>query len=125
MTDQPVDYDGILQAHLAGVFSERDPELRIAALRRLYTQDAVLYEPDATAKGHDAISAAVTALLAGLPPDFTFHAVGPAVGHSGAARLRWRGGAPDGSVVVTGTDVALLDGDRIRSLYVFLDPTDV
>ncbi|HJU38360.1 nuclear transport factor 2 family protein [Tahibacter soli] len=118
-----IDYDGPMQANLTKVFGERDAARRIAAIRELYAQDAVLHEPHASAVGHAAISAAVTELLASLPPGFVFRAAGPAVGHHGAARLQWRAGPPDGPVAVTGTDVAQFEGDRIRVLHVFLDPT--
>jgi len=104
------------------VFGERDAGRRISAIRELYAEDAVLHEPHASVNGRAAISEAVTALLASLPPDFVFRAAGPAIGHNGAGRLQWRSGPPDGPVAVTGTDVALFEGGLIRSLYVFLDP---
>jgi hypothetical protein len=84
-----------------------------------------LYEPDAAAKGHAAISEAVTKLLSSLPPNFAFTAIGPAVGHHGVGRLRWQSGPPNGPVAVTGMDVAHFEADRIRALYAFLDPASV
>jgi SnoaL-like domain len=118
----PIDYDGLMQANLSRVFGERDAERRIEAIRELYAQDAELNEPHASAKGHAAIAEAVTALLAGMPPDFAFRAAGPAVGHHSVSRLQWRSGPPNGPVAVTGTDVAHFEGGRIHSLFVFLDP---
>lgn len=117
-----VDYDGLLQANLARVFAQRDTEKRMAAIRGLYAPDAILYEPDSVSAGHQAIANAVEALLASLPPNFVFAALGPAVGHHGLARLRWRAGPTDGPPVVTGTDVVRLEAGRIQSLHVFLDP---
>jgi hypothetical protein len=122
MNASVVDYDGLLQANLNRVFGERDAEKRITAIRDLYAPDAVVYEPDAIATGHDAIAHAVEALLTSLPPDFVFTAIGPAVGHHGLGRLRWRAGPPEGPVAVTGTDVVRLEDGRIHSLHVFLDP---
>ena len=118
----PINYDGLMQANLARVFGERDAERRLAAIRELYAEDAVLHEPHASAKGHAAISDAVAALLTSLPPDFTFRSAGPAVGHHGVGRLQWRSGPPNGPAVVTGTDVAHFKSGLIHSLYVFLDP---
>jgi hypothetical protein len=93
------------------------------AIAELYADDAVLYEPpDTSATGHAAISEAVEALLSNLPLNFAFTAMGPAVGHHGMGRLRWRSGPPNGPAVVTGTDVARFEGGRIQSLHVFLDP---
>jgi hypothetical protein len=119
----PIDYDGLMQANLARVFGERDAGRRIRAIREIYAEDAVLHEPHASANGPAAICEAVTALLAGLRPDFVFRATGPAVGHHGVGRLQWRGGPGNGPVVITGTDVAHFEGGVIRSLHVFLDPT--
>ncbi len=121
MTDS-IDYDRILRTNLARVFNERDADRRLVAIREIYADDAVLYDPDAVATGHTAISDTVTALLATLPSDFAFEPNGPATGHHGAARLRWQSGPRGGPVVVTGTDVALFAGERIGKLYVFLDP---
>jgi hypothetical protein len=125
MIDQPkptpIDYDGLMQANLARVFGERDAGRRLLAIRELYAEDAVVYEPDASAKGHAAISEAVTALLAHLPPNFVFQPNGPAVGHHDVGRLKWRSGPADGPAAVTGMDVAYFENGRIRALYVFLD----
>lgn len=120
-----VDYDGLLQANLARVFGQRDAEKRMAAIRDLYAPDAILYEPDSISAGHQAIADAVDALLSSLPPNFVFAAVGPAVGHHGLARLRWRAGPADGPAAVTGTDVVRLEAGRIQTLHVFLDPAGV
>jgi len=115
-------FEQLLHANLARVFGERNRERRRAAIAEIYAADAVLYEPDATATGHDAIDDAVEALLTSLPPTFVFTALGPAVGHHGVARLRWAAGPANGPAAVTGTDVAHVADGRIHSLYVLLDP---
>ena len=117
-----IDYERLMQANLARVFGERDATRRLAAIRDLYAEDAVLYEPDASATGHAAINQAVDALLSSLPPNFVFTAIGPAVGHHGVGRLRWQSGPPNGPAAVTGTDVARIKGGHIQTLHVFLDP---
>jgi SnoaL-like domain len=117
-----IDYDRLMRANLARVFSERDAKRRIAAIREFYAEDAVLYEPATSAEGHAAIDRAVSALLSSLPPDFAFTASGPAIGHHGVGRLRWQAGPPNGPVAVTGMDIVHVQGGRIQSLYVFLEP---
>lgn len=117
------DYDRLMQANLTRVFNERDAGRRILAIRELYAEDAALYEPDTSAKGHAAISEAVTTLLAHLPSNFVFSSAGPAIGHHNIGRLKWRSGPPDGPVAVTGMDVAHFEQGRIHSIYVFLEPT--
>ncbi len=118
----PVDFDALMQAHLARVFGERDADRRLGALEELYAGDATLFEPHAAATGREAISDAVGALQASLPPGFVFAAAGPAVGHNGVARLHWRAGPPHGPAAVTGTDVAHVENGKIKALHVFLDP---
>jgi hypothetical protein len=111
-----------MQAHLARVFNEHDPGRRLAALQELYAEDAILFEPEAVAVGYEAISQAVDALHANLPPGFVFIAAGPAVGHNGVARLNWRAGPPGGPAAATGTDFAYIKDGRISTLHVLLDP---
>ena len=120
----PDDYDRLMQANLVNVFSERDPQKRIRAIQEIYAESAVLHEPGASVTGHAAISAAVDSLLAHLPGDVVFTAQGPAIGHNGVARLKWRSGPGSDLDAVTGTDVAQFAGGRIMSLHVFLDPPD-
>jgi predicted SnoaL-like aldol condensation-catalyzing enzyme/ketosteroid isomerase-like protein len=120
--DPQIDYDAMMQANLTRVFGEPDVERRLAAIRELYADDAVLNEPHASVRGHLAICDAVTALLAGLPPEFSFSASGPAIGHHGVGRLRWSSGRRGHPAAVTGMDIAHVRNGRIQSLTVFLDP---
>lgn len=122
MSAQVEDYNMLMQANLARVFSERDAAKRLRALTDIYAADAVLYEPGTATTGHAAISDAVEALLTSLPQNVTFFALGPAVGHHGFGRLRWQSGPPGHPAAVTGTDFALIERGLIRALYVFLDP---
>jgi hypothetical protein len=124
MTAKTIDYDRLMQANLKRVFGEGDASHRSKAIAELYADDATLYEPpDMSATGHAAINEAVETLLKNLPPNFVFTSIGPAVGHHGMGRLRWQSGPPNGPAAVTGTDVARIEGGRIQSLHVFLDPT--
>ena len=90
MPDLEVDYDTLMRANLTQVFGQRDPARRLAAIRELYADDAILYEFEQAARGHEAISRAVGDLLDHLPPDFAFIAIRPAIGHHGVGRLPWR-----------------------------------
>ncbi len=117
-----IDYDGLMQANAARVFSERDPARRLDAIRELYTADAILTGPDGVSKGEAAISDAVAELLSKLPPEFAFTSIGAAIGHHGVGRLLWKAGPPNGPPAVTGMDVAHFKDGRIQALYVFLDP---
>lgn len=117
------DFETLMQMNLTRVFNERDAARRLEAIAEIYDEQAVLYEPHAVAIGHQQISKAVSDLLASLPPDFGFVADGPAVGHHGVGRLRWKSGLAGMPPAVTGTDVARIEEGKIRTLHVFLDPT--
>ena len=121
-SEQGVDFDALMQANLVRVFGERNVDRRRAGLRELYAEDATLFEPQAVVIGQEAISGAIDTLLASMPPDFVFTPAGPAAGHNGVGRLFWRAGPPGGPTAVTGTDVVHVEGGRIKSLHVFLDP---
>ena len=114
-------YETMMQSNLERVFGQRDPARRIEAIRERYAESAYLHEPTGSVRGHDAINQAVTELLAQMPPNFTFTAIRPALALTHIARLQWRAGPPEGPPVATGTDVALFEDGRIRSLYVFVD----
>src|ERR1700743_660329 len=118
---ETIDYDKLMRGNAVRVFSERDAGRRLGAIRELYTEDAVLTEPEVVCEGHAAISDAVAHLLQTLPPTFTFTQVGVVIGHHGLERLRCKTGQPNGPTAVTGMDVAHFRGGRIAALYVFLD----
>jgi SnoaL-like domain len=112
----------VLTAHLERVFNERDAGRREKAIRELYAAGATFYEQDAEYSGTEAITRAVTELLGALPPTLVFSMVAPAIQNHDMAKLLWRGHLPDGTTVVTGTDIAQITEGRIRSLHVFVDP---
>ena len=121
-SQNPLDYDRLMRANLVQVFGEHDADRRLKAIGELYAENAVLNEPHSSAEGHAAILQAVTELLASLPPDFVFTALGPALGHHGIGRLKWSAGSVGGPVAVTGMDIAQFVDGRIHSLHVFLEP---
>lgn len=121
-SSEGVNYDVLMRANLNEVFGEKDAVKRLAAIERLYASDAVLHEPHASARGHEQINDAVSALLTQLPSTFVFTARSPAQGHNSIGVLKWRSGPPDGPAAVTGMDVVHFENGRIHSLFVFLDP---
>jgi len=91
------EFDALMQANIVRVFNERDPDRRRIALSELYSEGAILYDPETVATGWGAISQAVEDLLLRLPPDFVFTAAGPAVGTTaprGCSGARVRPTAP-------------------------------
>ena len=116
-------YDQLLRDHLEQVFNERDADRRMAALERLYHDDAVVIDPDGTKVGHQAISQLVDDLQKRFPPDFSFSAAGPGLGLAGVGYLPWLLGSKKNPAVVKGGDVAHIGDGRIHTVYVLIDPS--
>ncbi|AWN45354.1 hypothetical protein DK419_02655 [Methylobacterium terrae] len=116
------DYDRLLRANLADVFSERDAVKRAVALDALFVAEPVLVEPTGIVRGRAAISEVAGRLLEQFGPTFRFVPEGTAVGHHGLGLLRWTAGPEGGPVAVTGTDAAEVVEGRIARLWVLLDP---
>jgi hypothetical protein len=112
----------VLEANLERVFNEHDVARRRQAIEKLYAADAVLYEQDGKYSGTDAVAGAINRLLGSLPPGLVFALAAPAQENHGMAKLLWKGKLPDGKVIVTGTDVAQIEGGQIRTIHVFVDP---
>jgi hypothetical protein len=110
----------LMLRNLFEVFGERDSERRMAAIKNLYSEDAVFFEAERRFEGRQAISDAVTALQASLPAEFEFSAVAPPARNHDIGRLLWRLGPAGSLPVVNGMDVVQFKDGRIRSLYVFM-----
>ena len=123
----PVDfnYDELLRDHLEQVFNERNTDRRLAALARLYNDDAAVIDPDGTWTGHLAISQRVGDLQASFPDDFSFRPAGPGVGLNGVGYLPWRLEASNDPMLVSGVDVMHIRAGRIQATYVLIAPVKV
>jgi hypothetical protein len=117
------DYEQLMRSNLSAVFSEQEPDSRIRAIEELYVTDPTLYEPVEIVRGRQAISDTVGRLLASLPSGFAFTVAGPAVGHHDMCCVQWRGGPPGDPAMISGSDVVQLEDGKIKSIYVFIDPT--
>jgi hypothetical protein len=103
------------------IWNETDPKRRRAAIDALYTEDCHYADPIAVVNGRDALDG----LIGGVQrqfPGFTFTLAGRVDDHHAQARFTWHA-APRGAAepAVIGFDVVVLDGERIRSVYGFLD----
>jgi hypothetical protein len=102
------------------LWNERDPRARRDLLAANWTSDARYVDPLMAGDGHDGIDA----LIAGVQqrfPDFRFRLIGEPNGYGDHVRFSW-GLGPDGAdSPIKGTDFAVIDGGRIRSIAGFLD----
>ncbi|HEU4411857.1 MAG TPA: nuclear transport factor 2 family protein [Polyangiaceae bacterium] len=102
-------------------WNETDAARRRAALEALCTADCHYADPLAVVNGRDELDALIAAVQRQFP-GLTFSLAGAVDRHHAQARFTWHA-APPGAAepAAVGFDVVLLDGDRIRSVYGFLD----
>jgi SnoaL-like domain len=109
----------LLLENLFVVFSERDPERRLEAIARNYTEDVIWSDPDGTTRGHEAMNEQAQKLLDRMP-DFVFSAAGPVYVSGDLGLLAFNMGVPEQSPAVSGIDVALVRDGRIAVLHTLL-----
>ena len=110
----------IVDRYLAA-WNEKDAERRRGLVDALWTEDGSYTDPLADVRGRAEIDGLIGAVQAQFP-GFVFTLGGNVDAHHGQARFSWNLGLADAAEpVVIGFDVAVLDGDRIGSVYGFLD----
>lgn len=115
----------MLIRNLLEVFNERDERKRLAVIQEIYTEQATFFEQEDSFQGFEQINKRVTEVLQTIPSEALFQPVGsPTINHN-LARLSWTLSPENGAVMATGMDVALLDGQRIKALYLFIDPSSL
>jgi len=98
---------------------EPDPARRAALVAQGWTADATFVDPLFAATGHDEIATIADAVVSGYPGQ-RFVRTTELDEHHDIVRYGWALVAEDGSVTVTGLDVAELAGDgRIRKVTGF------
>lgn len=113
----------LLEASIARVWNEYDNDRRLSAINDIYHVDARIYEPERVVTGHEAISAVVAGVLAGMPPGFRFEVSGPTLGHHDVAVTGWHGGPP-GQTIVKGADAARIVDGKIHEHWFFFEPAE-
>jgi len=111
----------VLARNLLEVFNERDEAQRLQVIQELYTTNATFFEADGSFTGAEAINKRVTEVLQTIPAEAIFRTSGPMTRNHNAARLAWTLATEHGPVMASGMDVAFLEGDRIATLYLFID----
>ena len=105
--------------NLFAVFNVRDPERRMEAIERNYTEDVTWTDPDGTTHGRQAMNDQAQELL-DRSPDFVFSAAGPVLLSRDLGLLAFNLGEPEQPPAVSGIDVALVRDGRIAVLHTLL-----
>jgi SnoaL-like protein len=110
----------IVEKYLAA-WNETDPAKRRALVDEVWAEDGSYTDPLADVRGRAEIDGLIGAVQQQFP-GFVFTLGGTVDAHHEQARFTWHLGPADAAEpVVIGFDVAVLDGDRIGSVYGFLD----
>lgn len=111
----------LMEENLAWVWSEREASDRMKSIQTIYTAESTLYHVGHQTTGYEAINESVNNMLANMPAEFNFFKLKPVVINNNVGRLIWGMGPNIKSIVATGMDIAVFEGGKIKSLYVFLD----
>jgi hypothetical protein len=111
-------------AHIAeryiAVWNETDAQRRQRLLSETWTPDATYVDPLQQSQGLDQISAMIGAVHDRFP-GFSFTLAGQPDGHGDYVRFSWGLGPAGSDAPIKGSDVAVLNGGRLRSIIGFLD----
>lgn len=99
----------LVDAHLA-TWIEPEPQRRAELIRRCWVDDGALVDPPLEGRGIDGINRLMAALQEHYP-GHRFVRTSGVDHHHDTFRFSWELRAPDGAVVLTGTDVGLLAAD--------------
>jgi hypothetical protein len=111
----------LLTRNLQEVFGEGDASRRRAAVEDFYTDDCVVYTPDGTYVGHDAVHQFAGDLRA-THPHYVYTETGEPQVLENAGIVAWVSGPRDAQPEYTGLDVLVVRDGKIAALYVFLNP---
>lgn len=114
------DIIGAVERYIS-LWNETDSKARAEGIAEVFTNDVTYTDPLADVNGQAGIDA-VIAGAQGQFPGFTFKLLSAVDNHHQIARFSWEL-IPPNSVesVVIGSDVAVFDDAKIRSVYGFLD----
>ena len=110
----------LMEENLLEVFNERDPEARLAVIRRNYSADVAWADAEETVVGQDRLHDKAQALLDGQLAGLSFTQSGPVHQVANMGYLAWDvfpPGSESGEPLVSGFDVAFIDDGVITQLY--------
>jgi len=100
-------------------WTEPDERRRQELVRQVWTEDGRLVDPPLVATGHDELVAAGAGLQAQFP-GHTFRRTTAIDGHHELCRYGWELVGADGSIALSGTDVAVVaPGGRLQRVAGF------
>lgn len=115
-----VDLEAVVDLHLQA-YAEPDAARRAELVAAAWTPDGELLDPPLEGRGHAELAALTDSVLAHFP-GHTFRRTSAVDAHHDRARYGWDLVAPDGSVTLSGVDVAEFSGAKLRRVVGFFGP---
>ena len=114
------DLQEIVERYL-DAFNETDPTQRRALVSELYGQDSTYVDPHVELRGPEQVETFIASTQERFP-GFRFRLAGEIDAHHNQARFQWHAGpANDPEPSYVGFDVVVLQGDRLQSVFGFMD----
>lgn len=116
----------LAEGNLSNIFGNYDAVARRAAIKDLYHEDGIVYEPyGVIIQGHDAIHKRVQQML-DENVGWEFKTVRPVKLMQDLVFVAWTFGPKGGKVALEGTDHILVENGKIKKLYGLLgDQCDI
>jgi hypothetical protein len=102
------------------IWNETDAVRRKAMIAEAWAEDGLYVDPLMRGEGHERIECLVESVQTRFP-GFRFTLLGSADGYDDNLRFSWGLGPEDGEALIKGTDFAILENGRLKSVYGFLD----
>ncbi|MBP2557514.1 hypothetical protein J2857_000265 [Neorhizobium galegae] len=102
------------------IWNETDAIRRKAMIAETWAEDGLYVDPLMRGEGHERIGSLVEGVQARFP-GFRFTLIGAADGYDDNLRFSWGLGPEGGEALIKGTDFAILENGRLKSVYGFLD----
>ena len=113
----------LLEDSLLVIWNDRNAERRLEAMKKTYAPDIHFYESNAGEPiiGHEAINELIARLQHEWAIEFKFELNKPSQVNHTTQIISWNLGPQGAQPVATGMDVAIIEDELIKSLYLFLD----
>jgi hypothetical protein len=102
------------------IWNETDAARRSALIAETWHEEASYIDPLMRGEGHAQINALVDAVQTRFP-GFRFELLGTADGYGNNLRFSWGLGPQDGEHLIKGTDFAVLESGRLKTVHGFID----
>ena len=113
----------ILEKSLLVLWNERDASKRLEIMKEIYTEDITFFESNEREAiiGYEDINKVIAGLQLQWPLSFRFELNRPSAKNHNVQHISWNLGNAGEKPVASGMDVAIMEGNKIKSLHLMLD----